>query len=84
MKHDANEKETAESVERGEWRSRKGAEREVSRYVRYAKATFRKVRRLNIRISSKISKPSRRGRSKRDCRIRRSSRACSTSTRLDV
>jgi predicted DNA binding CopG/RHH family protein len=53
MKHDANEKETAESVERGEWRSRKGAEREVSRYVRYAKATFRKVRRLNIRISSK-------------------------------
>jgi predicted DNA binding CopG/RHH family protein len=53
MKLDANEKAIAESVERGEWRSRNGVKREVSRYVRYAKATFRKDRRLNIRISSK-------------------------------
>jgi predicted DNA binding CopG/RHH family protein len=53
MKLDANEKEIAESVERGEWRSAKGARRGRSRYARYARATFRKDRRLNIRISSK-------------------------------
>ena len=53
MKLDANEKEIVESVERGEWRSVKGAKRERSRYARYARATFRKDRRLNIRISSK-------------------------------
>lgn len=53
MKLDANEKEIVESVERGEWRSVKGAKRERSRYARYALATFRKDRRLNIRISSK-------------------------------
>ena len=53
MKLDANEKEVLESVERGEWRSVKGAKRERSRYARYARATFRKDRRLNIRISSK-------------------------------
>ena len=53
MKLDANEKEIVESVERGEWRSIKGAKRARSRYARYARATFRKDRRLNIRISSK-------------------------------
>jgi predicted DNA binding CopG/RHH family protein len=53
MKLDANEKETLESVERGEWRSARGGKRERSRYARYARATFRKDRRLNIRISSK-------------------------------
>jgi len=53
MKLDTEEKEILESVERGEWRPVKGAKRERSRYARYAKATFRKDRRLNIRISSK-------------------------------
>lgn len=53
MKLDANEKEILESVGRGEWRSARGVKRERSRYARYAKATFRKDRRLNIRISSK-------------------------------
>lgn len=53
MKLDANEKEIVESVERGDWRSVTGAKRERSRYARYARATFRKDRRLNIRISSK-------------------------------
>ena len=52
MKLDANEKEILESVERGEWRSARGGKRE-RRYARYARATFRKDRRLNIRISSK-------------------------------
>lgn len=53
MKLDANEKEILESVERGEWRSAGGTKRHRSRYAGYAKATFRKDRRLNIRISSK-------------------------------
>jgi predicted DNA binding CopG/RHH family protein len=53
MKLDADEKELLESVERGEWKSAKGGKRERARYTRYAKATFRKDRRLNIRLSSK-------------------------------
>jgi predicted DNA binding CopG/RHH family protein len=52
MKIDADEKELLESVERGEWKST-GGKRERTRYSRYAKATFRKDRRLNIRLSSK-------------------------------
>jgi predicted DNA binding CopG/RHH family protein len=43
----------AESVERGEWKSAGGGKRERARFSRYAKATFRKDRRLNIRLSSK-------------------------------
>jgi predicted DNA binding CopG/RHH family protein len=53
MKLDEREKEILESVERGEWRSLKRGKRDQSRYSRYAKATFRKDRRLNIRISSR-------------------------------
>src|SRR5882762_3752546 len=53
MKIDADEKELLESVERGEWKSAGGGKRERARYSRYAKATFRKDRRLNIRLSSK-------------------------------
>ena len=52
MKIDADEKDLLESVERGEWKSA-GGKRERTRYARYAKATFRKDRRLNIRLSSK-------------------------------
>jgi len=52
MKIDADEKELLESVERGEWKSA-GGKRGRTRYSRYAKATFRKDRRLNIRLSSK-------------------------------
>ena len=53
MKRDANEKKILESFERGEWRSVKGAKRDRSRYARYATATFKRDRRLNIRISGK-------------------------------
>jgi predicted DNA binding CopG/RHH family protein len=53
MKLDADEKELIESVDRGEWRSAGGGKRERARYSRYAKTTFRKDRRLNIRLSSK-------------------------------
>lgn len=52
-KLDANEKELLESVERGEWKSARGGKRKRTRYGRSAKATFRKDRRLNIRLSSK-------------------------------
>jgi predicted DNA binding CopG/RHH family protein len=53
MKLDAGEKELLESVERGEWKSTGGGQRERARYSRYAKATFRKDRRLNSRLSSR-------------------------------
>ena len=53
MKLDADEKELVDSVERGEWKSTGGGKRAHARYSRYAKATFRKDRRLNIRLSSK-------------------------------
>ena len=52
MKLHTDEKELLESVERGDWNSVSG-KRERARYARDAKATFRKDRRLNIRISSK-------------------------------
>ena len=53
MKLGAREKQILESVERGEWRSARGGKKERARYARYARATFRKDRRLNIRISSR-------------------------------
>jgi len=53
MKLDAEEKKILKSVERGEWRSVKAGKQDRGRYIQYAKDTFRKDRRLNIRISSK-------------------------------
>jgi hypothetical protein len=53
--------ELLESVERGEWKSAKGGKRERARYSRYAKATFRKDRRLNIRLSTKDLEASKSG-----------------------
>ena len=53
MKLDTDEKEILDSVERGEWRPGRASKRAKSRYSGYAKATFRKDRRLNIRISTK-------------------------------
>jgi predicted DNA binding CopG/RHH family protein len=53
MKLDAEEKDILESFERGEWRSAPNLKREKRQATRYARATFRKDRRLNIRISSK-------------------------------
>ena len=53
MTLDADEKELLDSVERGEWEPATGGKQDRARYSRYAKATFRKDRRLNIRLSSK-------------------------------
>ncbi len=48
-----DEQELLESVEAGEWQSAPDREGDVSRYREYAAATFKKDRRINIRISSK-------------------------------
>ena len=47
------ERALATSVERGDWRTVSGLKAEQSRYQRYAKATFKKDRRVNIRISER-------------------------------
>jgi len=52
-KLDKDERELKRSVEDDEWRSVADPATDVSRYREYAKATFRKDRRINIRISSK-------------------------------
>ena len=41
------------AVERGEWRSVKDLEKTRARYQGYARATFKKDRRINIRLSTK-------------------------------
>lgn len=53
MKIESDEKGLRRSVERGDWSSAAGGRRERTRYARYATATFRKDRRLNIRLSRK-------------------------------
>ncbi len=53
MKLSKEEKELRESIERGEWKSIPDAEKEAKRYREYARATFRKDKRVNIRISEK-------------------------------
>ena len=53
MKLSKEEKELLESVERGEWKTIPNFEKEAKRYQEYARATFRKDKRVNIRISEK-------------------------------
>ena len=81
MKRDADEKELLDSVERGEWKSAKGGRREGARYSRYAKATFRKDRRLNIRLSSKDLEAIQKRALAEGLPYQTLSRACCTSTR---
>ncbi len=50
-----DERELLESVDSDEWRSVPDRKNEVSRYREYATATFKKDRRINIRLSSKNS-----------------------------
>ena len=50
---DQEEQEVLDSFERGEWRSIAGQGAELDRYREYARAAFKKDRRVNIRISSK-------------------------------
>ena len=50
---DQEERELLESFERDEWRPISGQEEELERYREYARATFKKDKRVNIRMSGK-------------------------------
>ena len=50
---DADEKEIHDSFERGEWQSVANLDAEFERHREYARATLRKDRRINIRISGR-------------------------------
>jgi predicted DNA binding CopG/RHH family protein len=52
-KLDQEEQESLESYDRDEWRSVQGREPVVERFRDYARATFKKDMRVNIRLSSK-------------------------------
>ena len=53
MKLSKEEKDLLESVEKGEWKTIPNIKKEAERFQEYAKATFRKDKRINIRISEK-------------------------------
>ena len=53
IKLDAEEKELLVSYEAGEWQTVDEIGQKVQTYSEYATATFKKDRRVNIRISSK-------------------------------
>jgi predicted DNA binding CopG/RHH family protein len=53
MKLDTDEKEILRSFDNEEWRSLETTKRERTRFRNYAEATFRKDRRVNIRLSGK-------------------------------
>ena len=46
------EREILESYERGEWKPLKNMRAEINRYQRIARATLRKNKRVNIRLSA--------------------------------
>ena len=52
-KLDKEEKEILNSFEKDEWEKIPGMDREIKRHIEYAKATHRKDKRVNIRISEK-------------------------------
>ena len=53
MKINKEEKSMLASVEKCDWKSVRGAKGKIKKYQEYAKATFRKDKRVNIRISEK-------------------------------
>lgn len=53
IKLDLEEAELVRSVEAGEWKSVDNLEDEIKRSQEYARATFQKDRRVNIRISTR-------------------------------
>jgi len=52
-KLDKYEKEILDSYEKGEWVEVPNQKNEIKKHVNYAKATLRKDKRVNIRISQK-------------------------------
>ena len=53
MKLNKEEREIVKSYEKGEWHSVRNLKSRIKQHQEYAKATFRKDKRVNIRISSK-------------------------------
>jgi len=53
IKLDKEERELSESVERGEWQFVENLDEEITKSKEYAKNTFIKNQRMNIRISQK-------------------------------
>lgn len=53
MRLNKEEKAILKSVEKGEWKSVAGVEGKIKKYQAYARAAFRKDRRVNIRIAEK-------------------------------
>ena len=53
LRLDREEQEILESFDRGEWQLVKDLKAEITRHQGYARATLRKDKRVNIRISSK-------------------------------
>lgn len=49
----SDEKDIRDSVEAGEWRSVRGKKKASERYQAYARETFRKDRRVNIRLAGR-------------------------------
>jgi len=52
-KLDEEEKDILDSFEKGEWKNVPNMGEEIKRHMEYAKATHRKDKRINIRISEK-------------------------------
>ena len=52
-KLDEEEKDLLSSFEKGEWKKTGNMDEEIKHHVEYAKATHRKDKRINIRISEK-------------------------------
>ena len=53
VKLDGEEKKLLDSFDRDEWKPVTGQEKEAERYREYARSTFKKDMRVNIRISKK-------------------------------
>ncbi len=51
---DKEEAALLDSYDAGEWRTIEGWETKAQKYQEYAQATFKKDKRVNIRISSKV------------------------------
>ncbi|NIM16762.1 MAG: antitoxin [Candidatus Aminicenantes bacterium] len=50
---DEEEKDILDSFEKGEWKEVPKMDEEIKRHIEYAKATHRKDKRINIRISER-------------------------------
>lgn len=53
MRLNKEEKELLRSVEKGEWRSIPQLNEQIKKYEKYARNTFRRSKRINIRITER-------------------------------